>query len=202
MLKQKVKDSQSYQEYREMINQLMAEGKTTGANHSEAMLHYTKMNVHRMDRLDKRTDLIPELEAEVEKLDKKYIFLALTEAWCGDAAQNLPVFQKLAEQYVNFELRLVLRDENLDLMDQYLTNGGRSIPKVVVLDAETLEEVATWGPRPAVPQRMVEEYKKLEDKPPYQEFTKDLQLWYAKDKTVSTQKELVALIKELESVPA
>lgn len=72
--------------------------------------------------------------------------IVLTADWCGDAALNVPIFQKIAEQS-NIELRYLIRDENLELMDQYLTNGkSRSIPIFVFFNQEG-KEVMVWGPR-------------------------------------------------------
>ena len=184
----------SYSEYQELIDNLLEENKTTGDNHSDSYLHYTKMNVQRMSRLDKRIKLSDELKEAVDGLDEDVTFLALTEAWCGDAAQNLPLFHKLEEYSDHIELKLLLRDENLDLMDQFLTNGGRSIPKVIALESDTLSVKWDWGPRPAKLQEKYLEAKKDPDFD-YKETAKDIQLWYAKDKTETLQKELVELLK-------
>jgi hypothetical protein len=74
--------------------------------------------------------------------------IVLTADWCGDAALNVPILQKIAEQS-NIELRYLIRDENLELMDQYLTNGkSRSIPIFIFISLEG-KEVMVWGPRAA-----------------------------------------------------
>lgn len=182
-----------YKEYRAMIDDLLAQGKTTGDNHSEAMIHYTKMNVTRMNRLDKTTELIPELSQALIKLEKPQIWLVLTEAWCGDAAQIIPVISKMAEASPHISLNLLLRDEHPELMDAYLTNGGKSIPKLIALDAETLTEYFNWGPRPADAQEL---FVELKQKYPtdYMKLAEELHLWYAKNKTQSTQKEFAQLL--------
>jgi len=184
----------NYDRYMTLLTDLLAEGKTTGDNQSEAMVGYGKMNVQRMKRLNKTIQLRPELEDVVQGLTRKMTFLVITEGWCGDAAQNVPVFNKLTEQSNQIDLKLILRDENLEIMDGYLTNGGRSIPKLIALDSSTLEVIGTWGPRPETAQVMVSEFKKIENGD-YSEFVKEVQLWYAKDKTNSMQQELITLLK-------
>lgn len=187
-------NAMSYETYMNLLFDLLAKGRTTGENQSEAMVGYGKMNVQRMKRLNKTIQLQPELQDVLKKLTRKITFLVISEGWCGDAAQNVPVFNKLTEYTNNIDLKLVLRDENLDIMDAYLTNGGRSIPKLIALDSATLEIIGTWGPRPEAAQFMVTEFKKLENGD-YTEFVKEVQLWYARDKTIAMQNELIDLIK-------
>ncbi len=184
----------NYDQYMTLLTDLLAEGKTTGDKQSEAMVGYGKMNVQRMKRLNKTIQLLPELEDVVQGLTRKMTFLVITEGWCGDAAQNVPVFNKLTEHNNQIDVKLILRDENLEIMDGYLTNGGRSIPKLIALDSSTLEVIGTWGPRPETAQVMVSEFKKIENGD-YSEFVKEVQLWYAKDKTNSMQQELITLLK-------
>lgn len=186
----------SYEQYRKLINDLMAENKTTGNNHSEDILQYTRMNIFRMDRLDKTiTTLHPELMEALQNVPHKLIWLVLTEGWCGDAAQIIPALAKMAEYSPNIDLMLLLRDENLELMDRYLTNGTRSIPKLICLRADTLKELGTWGPRPAPAQQLWYDHQAnpLGD---YKDFAERLHTWYTKDKTETIQQELLPLIKQ------
>ncbi|MEO0626014.1 MAG: thioredoxin family protein [Bacteroidota bacterium] len=192
--------SRSYEDYRSFLTDLLAEGKTTGPNQSEFYIQIANLNQQRMNRLDKRTKLIPELIASLAKVDQPYTFLVLTEGWCGDAAQIVPILDKLVEASPNLDMRLVLRDEHLELMDLFLTDGGRSIPKVLVLDPDSLEVVTTWGPRPAPAQKMSMDYKYHPDpKPSYELHHHELHAWYAKDKTQTTQSELLDLVNQLAS---
>ena len=189
----------SFDQYMALTEQLVAEGKTTGPNQSEAFAHYTKMNLQRMRRLNKTTQLTEALQAAVAQVDRPLHFLVLTEAWCGDAAQNIPIMAKMAEANPHIQLEFVLRDENLDLMDQHLTNGGRSIPKMLVNDPETGETLTTWGPRPEPVQKMVLDRKAqpAEEQVPYTEFILQAQKWYNKDKTLTTQAELTEVMAQL-----
>jgi len=192
--KEVLDSAMSYDSYMNLLNELMSQGKTTGNDQSEAMVGYGKMNVQRMKRLNKTIQLKPELEQALNELTRKITFLVITEGWCGDAAQNVPVFNKLLEHTDKIELKLILRDENLEVMDAFLTNGGRSIPKLIALDTETLEVIGTWGPRPEAAQFMVTEFRKIENGE-YSEFVKEVQLWYARDKTLSMQNEIIDLFK-------
>jgi len=194
-----INSAMSYQEYTDLLNVLFEQGKTTGTNHSEAMLGYAKMNIHRMKRLNKTVEITEALNVAIKEFEAKKvdtIWLVITEGWCGDAAQNLPIINKLVEGSNTMELKLILRDENLAIMDAFLTNGGRSIPKLIVLNKDNLEVLGTWGPRPAYAQKMSEEFRKIPNGD-YSEFNKEVQLWYAKDKTQGTQSELTELVKEL-----
>ena len=189
-----IDEAMDYAEYREMIDELLENGKTTGSNHSDDMIHYTKMNVRRMSRLDKQVELSDSLKQALDSLDEDWIWLVLTEAWCGDAAQNVPALAKMADQSENIELKLILRDQHLDIMDEYLTNGGRSIPKLVCLDADTLEEIGTWGPRPDKVQEKAMKWKE-DSEISKEEWAEKLHKWYAKDKTQLLQQEFEKLIK-------
>jgi hypothetical protein len=186
----------TYSEYRELIDRLLLAGKTTGPDDSEAMLHYTKMNVQRMKRVEKTTILNEELLQALAKVKQQYHFLVITEGWCGDAAQIVPVIEKIVSTAPDkFTLRLVLRDQHIPLIDAHLTNGGRAIPVLLVLNENKELILPKWGPRPAVLQSLLLQWK--------QAHTDQLQLaemlhgWYAKDKTQATQKELLEIVKQL-----
>ncbi|HEY0049178.1 MAG TPA: thioredoxin family protein, partial [Pyrinomonadaceae bacterium] len=110
------------------------------------------------------------------------------------AAQNIPTIEKIAAESPNIETRYVLRDENLELMDKYLTYDARSIPKLVALDAETLEELGTWGPRPQAAMNYFLEMKKNGLEKP--QMMENIQRWYLQDKEQSLQKEFEGLLDE------
>jgi precorrin-6B methylase 2 len=196
--KEQFENGYTYAAYRKLVNELFENGKTTGADQSEGMLEYTKLNLQRMKRLDKTTVLEAELVEKLQNLPCQVNWLLITEAWCGDAAQNVPILNKMAEASPNINLRLVLRDDNLDIMDQYLTNGGRSIPKLIILDKE-MHEIATWGPRPSVVQEMVMENKRS-GRMPYSEFGKVVQKWYTSDKGHTLAQDMMEVIATMDCV--
>jgi hypothetical protein len=192
-------NSISYETYFEMVKKLVEEGKTSGPNQVESLVDYTKLNFSRMKRLNKTSGLSEKLIKRVEEIPYKMKWVLITEAWCGDAAQNLPYIAKLAEACENTELELVFRDEHPEFMEHYLTNGGKSIPKLVVFNAETREEVAVWGPRPEPVQEMVMEYKKQDEgsKLPFDQFAEKLHAWYNQDKNNALESELLLLFKDI-----
>ena len=177
----------SYGDYQKMIDALLAENKTTGPNQSESYVGYTKMNAVRMRRLNKTTKINSEVEEIISSINRPQTWLVITEAWCGDAAQIVPVVNKLAELNPLVTVKHVLRDENPELMDMFLTNGARSIPMIVFI--ENNEVVGKWGPRPEEMQKVMMEWKNDPAPLPFADFLKDVQKWYAKDKTVSIQEE-------------
>lgn len=196
MITQQLLDkAMGYSQYKSLLEDLLAHGKTTGANQSEDYLNYAKINLQRMQRLEKTTELNDELKSALSKISSSYIFLVLTEGWCGDAAQNLPVFHAIEKEFKTLELKLILRDEHLEIMDNYLTHGSRSIPKIICLDKKTLEEKFAWGPRPAVLQEIVMQLKK--EGRSHEEKGLITQNWYNADKTKSVQSEILNLVKNL-----
>jgi len=185
----------SYASYRNTIDTLLGNNKTTGSNHSEDMLQHTRMNVQRMKRLDKTVQLQPALIAQLKSIRKPQTWLVISEAWCGDAAQNLPYLQHMAATSDKIELRIVLRDENLELMDRFLTNGGRSIPKLLLLDTSNGEVLADWGPRPAAAQRLYLDLKSQQLS--YMDASTQLHKWYADNKGQDLQAEMQLLLQSI-----
>ncbi len=187
----------TYESYRQLIDELLAQNRATGDYTSDTVdiIHYTKMNVQRMNRWDKTAQIGEPLAQALQGVQQKWIWLVLTEGWCGDAAQNIPAIVKMAALNPNIALKFLLRDENPEVMNAYLTEGGRSIPKLICLEADSLEEIGTWGPRPAEVQAMMKAYKENPTES-FQSFAERLHKWYADDKTQTLQAEFLALIKQ------
>ena len=194
IIEKSLSSSFSYQEYRNHVTLLADEGKTTGHEQTEALVNYTKLNESRLHRLDKTMVVVDEVKAFLENLDKDYIWLIISESWCGDAAQILPIINKMAEVSNKIDLRIVLRDDNDDLMNLFLTNGTRSIPKLIIIDKETNEVVNDFGPRPQEAKQLILDYK-AEHGIVNETAKINLQKWYLTDKGISTQEEIVALMK-------
>ena len=182
----------TYSEYRTLVSDLVKEEKSTGNTQTEALTNYSMLNDRRMKRLDKTVKLSEDIIEKAAAFKGDITWLVLTESWCGDAAQTMPVMQKIADLNEGIDFKVVLRDENEDLMDQFLTNGGRSIPKLIMIDNATSEVLNTWGPRPSIATQMVEDYKAEHGKLT-PEFKQDLQVWYNKDKGQNTAEDLVDL---------
>lgn len=191
-MKEYLDKTMTYAEYIKQIDDLLLDGKTTGPKQSEAMYGYGKLNRQRMYRLEKTVAINATLKVKAKAVPSKWIWLIITEGWCGDSAQNIPVIEKIAAESPNIETRYVLRDENLELMDKYLTNGARSIPKLIALDAETLEELGTWGPRP---QPAMDLYAEQRAEGVETALIKEnIQRWYLQDKEQTIQREFEVLI--------
>lgn len=133
-------------------------------------------------------------EADVERargLGDGWKLLALSEDWCGDAVNTLPVVARLAEA-AGWDFRVLYRDENEDLMDAHLTNGrSRSIPVVIVYDAD-FREMGWWGPRPSELQTWVMEEGMALSSP---ERYKVVRRWYARDRGRTTVKEILDVVQ-------
>ncbi|MEL4455726.1 thioredoxin family protein [Lutimonas vermicola] len=196
IIENSLKSAQSYTDYKEMVLHLLEEGKSTGMVQNNDLFHYTKLNNQRMKRLDKQTKLHEETLTKTQKINREFTWLVLTESWCGDAAQTLPVINKFAEANKKIDLKVVLRDENEELMNKFLTNGSKSIPKLIVVDNASLEVVGSWGPRSAEASKLVTEYKEKHGKIDAQLKT-DLQNWYNDDKGTHIEMEMLELIDEL-----
>lgn len=182
----------TYSQYRELVTDSLKQ--STSVVEGVDVLPYIKMNDQRMKRLDKTIQITDENIAFLKQLNSKVLWIVLSEGWCGDAAQALPVLNKMAELSDLIELKVVLRDENLDLMNNFLTNGGKSIPKLLFVNPETYEVLADWGPRPTEAVQLMVDLKakhgSITD-----EVKEELQKWYNNDKGVSTQNEIVQILK-------
>ncbi len=187
--------SVSYPTYRNMIDKFVREGKTSGPEQSEELVQYTSLNEKRYKRLDKSIVIAEEKASFFKNYAKSITLLAITESWCGDAAQILPVINKITELNPKIMLKLVFRDENEELMNQFLTNGGKAIPIVVVLDLDD-NVLAHWGSRPSIATKMVEEYKAQHGKLTA-EFKEDLQKWYNQDKGNNIIDDFVEILKRI-----
>jgi thiol-disulfide isomerase/thioredoxin len=131
------------------------------------------------------------LAIKAATLKQKQVWLVLAQGWCGDCAQIIPILGKIADAgKQHIDLRIFNPDENPELMDAYLTNGSRSIPKLIILRDESLSEISLWGPRPAPAQKLLMDWKNLSEKSSWSEFEKELHTWYARDRTMTTQEEL------------
>jgi hypothetical protein len=194
-MKEYIEKSMTFAEYIKLIDDLLLDGKTTGPKQSDAMFNYGRLNRQRMHRLEKTVELNESLREKVQNNKRKMIWLVITEGWCGDAAQNVPVIEKIAgASGDSIETRYVLRDENLELMDAYLTGNARSIPKLIALDAGTLAEIGTWGPRPAAAMDLFIELRKRGLEKPL--IMENLQRWYLADKNQAIQTEFEKLLED------
>ena len=189
-------NSHSYPEYRKLISDLLLEKKSTGDEQSEDLTHYSELNETRMHRLDKTIKITEETSLKLKSLKSEYIWLVISEGWCGDAAQLLPIINKMAIESGKIDLKIVLRDENEELMNLFLTNKKKAIPILIVVNKETGGTLGQWGPRPQAAADLVADYKK-EFGVIDETLKTNLQLWYLHDKGISTQEEIINLMQNL-----
>lgn len=187
-----IERSMTFDEYIHLIDKLIEENKTTGTDQSEAKVGFTRLNRQRMSRLAKTVVLDAAIREKISAADREQIWLIISEGWCGDAAQNVPVIEKVAAENPRIQTRYILRDENVELMDKFLTNGARSIPKLVAVDAISNEVLWTWGARPKVAQAMFERLKA--DGIEKSDILELLQRWYNEDKGRALSSELAEMI--------
>lgn len=188
LLEKSINKAVDYTQYNMLFKQLVEEERTTG-EFSQMKVDYTKLNFSRTKRLDKTAKVSEEAMEVFKSVSNKQTWLVITEPWCGDAAQTLPFLNKIAQEADNIDLKIVLRDDNLELMNQFLTNGSQSIPIVIMID-EDMNVLQTFGPRSKAATKLVSDYKeehgKIDDA-----FKEIIQVWYNKDKGISIVNDLV-----------
>lgn len=185
----------SYESYMKLTEQLVEEVRTSGPNQSEAYVYYTKLNFQRMKRLNKTIEVPASVIELLKEKAANWTWVTLTEPWCGDAAQCVPVIEKLALSAGNIQTLYLLRDEHPEVMDAYLTNGGRSIPKLICLD-KSGKEIFTWGPRPEVIQEVMNRLKS-EGITDITTIVEQIQKAYNTDNQAGIYNEFKILLKEL-----
>ncbi len=190
IINQSLSQSLSYADYRKQVTKLLEEGLSTGNEKTSDHLHYSELNEVRMNRLEKTIKIAVENIQKLQSLQKEYIWLVIAEGWCGDAAQILPIIYKMAEFSEKIELKVVFRDENEALMNLYLTNGAKAIPKLIIIDKNTMEVLENFGPRPQGAQQLIMDYK-AEHGIIDEKAKTELQLWYLHDKGLSIQNEII-----------
>jgi len=187
-----IENSLDWTAYLALTQKLVEEKKTSGPVQSEELAHYTMLNEKRMLRIYKHTHIEEKISEAVAKVPEQ-IWLVITEPWCGDAAQSLPIIALLSEQNTSINLRFVLRDEHPELMNQFLTNGGKSIPILISIHPETHIVNWHWGPRPKESQELFLSLKSQQIKK--EDISLKLQDWYNHNKGTSTIAEILHLLQ-------
>ena len=169
-------DGRTYEEYlaewREEINTPLEDLDKEERKYA----HYARYNYDRSEHVHDAFEASEELQQAMAAIETPQLWMVLTENWCGDSAYNLPVLQEAARLSDQVELRILYRDENLDIMDQYLTGSSRSIPKLVAFGAESGEELFQWGPRPQGAQQRRQEL--LSEGAHQERVVENLLAWY------------------------
>lgn len=184
----------NFQSYLNYFNNIL-ELETKSAPYDEPdYLHFTEMNLARMNRWIKKGSLGNDLIEEVKKIDKHQTWIVITEPWCGDAAHIVPFIHLVAELNPKITAEFELRDSEPHRIDDYLTNGSKAIPILIIKD-ENGQDLKVWGPRPSEAQKLHAELKaKGAD---FDETINTLQAWYNKDKGKALSSELAVVLSEL-----
>lgn len=155
--------------------------------------NYTKMNWTRMSRWFKRFEPNEKMKSFIQSIKERQTWIVITEPWCGDAAHSVPQLYKILKENPLITMQINLRDGESSLIDQYLTNGSKSIPILIVRNANG-EDLAVWGPRPAKLQAYFQELK-IEGKD-MDEIKGVVQQWYNADKGNDIQEDILSLLSK------
>jgi len=149
-----------------------------GENTDLHRLHYKKYTVS------------DSIEQQIKNINRQRI-LVITEPWCSDSLALLPVIHKIVESAPDWELKVLLRDENPDIMAYFLTNGSSGIPVFIFLDDQD-QVLFKFGPRPVAAQQIFDNNREaiMEGKMERQEVIKKIRTFYAKDRGRSIEEEL------------
>lgn len=157
-------DGLTYDDYREYWQEQKDASREDPDPDERRLLHYLNYNWERQAHVHEEYTPSESLRDAVTNIEEPQLWMVLTEPWCGDSAFLFPVIVEAANLNDDITLRILLRDDNLDIMDQYLTGGSRSIPKLVAF-SEDGDERFTWGPRPEEARQLFEELRaKYDDK--------------------------------------
>ena len=180
--------------YQQIFQNILDDPNPPAPYHDPAYLNYTRLNWSRQQRWLKVGILNDELVGIIQSIKKQQFWTIITEPWCGDAAHSLPFLHRLSELSPLIKVDYQLRDTEPFLIDLYLTNGKKTIPKLIIADHEN-NDLAVWGSRPAECQllynRLLEEHVEIEQK------KIALQKWYNDDKGVSLQNELLVIFSTI-----
>lgn len=183
-----------YDAFLALMKTLVSDGKTTGNNPSEKYIGFTALNKQRMERLEKTIILKPELEQIAGSILQKQNWYVITEAWCGDSAQNLPWLAAVSRaSQGKITLQIILRDENPDWITKYHTQGTHAIPKLISFAADG-KELFIWGPRPKPAMQMLYKWKAANPPVPKEHFEVELHTWHARDKGMHLQSEFETML--------
>ncbi len=178
----------NFDEYQRYFADILENTEKYEVYHNDAeYLNYTKLNWSRMNRWLKKFEPSEEMKACIQRIKDEQHWIVITEPWCGDAAHSVAQIYNIVKDNPFIDLDIQLRDTEPFLIDEYLTNGGKSIPKLIIRNDVGHDKII-WGPRPAALQNIFEEMK-AEGKP-FPEIKEAIQRWYNDDKGVEIQKEL------------
>ena len=191
----KINKEYTFLEFKDIVTRLAASGKSSGEENVER-IEATKINSQRINRIYKTFVPGDKTKDILSKLKHDWDWLLLLESWCGDGAQLSSIIARIAELNMHIHLKIIFRDEHEHIMNMHLTNGSKSIPKLICLDSSSKKYIGEWGPRPDAISEKAKEFKANNPTVPHEEFIKNLHLWYAQDKGISFENEFTGLIEK------
>jgi len=182
----------TYQEYIALFDEILSAQTPSSPYDNIEYLNYTKLNRQRMSRWMKTAEINESLEKLVKEIATEQHWIIISEPWCGDASHVLPWLIKMSELSEKISYEIQLRDSEPFLIDNYLTNGGKSIPKLIARNDKN-EDIFVWGPRPEGAKELMN--KLTEQKADFETVKVELQNWYNNDKGQQIQQELERLLR-------
>lgn len=184
-----------YDSYRKLVDELVDQNKTTGNDQSELKIEYTKLNIQRMNRIDKTVHLSQNQIENIPNIEIDILFIG--DAWCGDTAQILPIISKIEKASSgNIRMKIVSRDTSNELSEKHDNQGIISIPKLLFINRSSNDVMAEWGSRPQPAIEILKKWKANLDTMSKEDFEKELHLWYARDKGQHIIEEVLDVIKK------
>lgn len=181
----------SWKEYLNKFEEILNQEKSETPYDNPDFLEYSKLNYSRLRRWLKKGELKAELRSLNKKIDQKQTWYLITEPWCGDAAHSAPFIFLMSEENPNITFKVVLRDTPPFMIDNYLTDGGKSVPKLVIRDKDE-NDILVWGPRPKACHDLYQGLKN--EGADLHDIKIKLQKWYNKDKGESIQNEFLKML--------
>lgn len=187
------KNGISYQDYLRMTGQLVKNNSTSGDDKTEERIAFTKLNFQRMKRINDKGKI-----ENSYTINTAICVVVITEVWCGDSAQNIPWL----EHFINkcnpvIKSYYVFRDENPDFMNQFLTNGSKSIPVAIFYKQDTGDVIGQWGPRPKEIKKWLAEYRANHPEKTKHDWEIELHKYYSKNKGAAIISDLTEIIKDV-----
>ncbi|MCA5005061.1 thioredoxin family protein [Sphingobacterium bovistauri] len=181
----------NFKEYLSYFEQIILNPTQFPVYQDESYYKYAKLNWSRTNRWLNKFEPSDETKELIASVNEPQTWIIITEPWCGDAAHSVPQLYNMVENNPFISVDIQLRDEAPFLIDQYLTNGGKSIPKLIIRNAED-KDVAVWGPRPEKLQEFFVSLKAQGDD--MNEIKEAVQKWYNEDKGYEIQKDIAKLL--------
>lgn len=187
----------NFTDYLQLFENILQDADPKAPYNNPDYLNYTKLNWSRQQRWLKTGVITDAMATAVQNITTPQQWVIITEPWCGDAAHIVPFLYKTAALNPLITIDIQLRDTPPFLIEQYLTNSTKSIPKLIIRDNDG-NDMAVWGPRPAGCQVLYDRLKA--EKADFERMKIELQQWYNEDKGSSLQAELLEVLTAVQKV--